>query len=61
MFFFVDLLLAFFVACFATAPVLWENLPTCDMRAPITERCREVRHQWGGLVDARIHDPADAK
>ena len=54
----LDLLLAFFVACFATGPVLWENLPTCDMNAPIHERCREVRHQWGGTVDGRIHDPS---
>ena len=36
--------------------VFWENLPTCDMTKPITVRCREVRGQWGGTVDGRIHE-----
>ena len=41
-----------------SAPVMWENLPTCDYREPIVKRCREVRGQWGGTVDGRIVMPA---
>lgn len=30
------------------------NLPTCDMREPIHEKCREVKGVWGGTVDGRV-------
>jgi hypothetical protein len=40
-----------------SAPWMPENLSTCDMtQQPIVKRCREVRGQWGGLVDGRIHE-----
>lgn len=51
----IELFIALLIGAFATGPVMWENLPTCDMRKPIERKCREVRGQWGGRVDGAIH------
>lgn len=51
----IEMFIALMIGAFASGPGMWENLPTCDFRAPITTRCREVRGQWGGTVDGRIH------
>ena len=50
-------MLLLFLACFLTGPGFYENLPTCDFRAPLVERCREVRGQWGGEVGGRVREP----
>lgn len=52
------LMVLFAAAAFSTGPVMWENLPTCHLEDPAVKppvKCREVRGQWGGTVDGRIH------
>lgn len=53
---FIGFIISLIFGSLVTGPGMWENLPTCNMDAPIVERCREVRGQWGGTVDGRIHD-----
>jgi hypothetical protein len=50
-------LLELMLACFLVG-AFWDNLPTCNLREPVFTRCREVRGVFGGVIDARIHEPA---
>lgn len=52
----IEAFVALLLTCFVAGPVMWESLPTCDMTRPIVKRCREVRGQWSGEVDGRIHE-----
>jgi hypothetical protein len=51
----IEMFIALLFGAFVSGPFMWENLPTCDMTKPITAKCREVRGQWGGTVDGRVH------
>lgn len=54
----IELFALLLAGLFVTGPGIWENLPTCDLRAPILHRCREVRGVWGGTVDGRVWEAA---